>query len=96
MTRILKTPKAEADLDDIWLFIARDSITNADGFLDKLLETCSLLASHPLIGSDKNYLANKLRSFPVDKYCIFYFPLEDGIEIVRVLHSARDIQNLLN
>jgi len=32
-----------------------------------------------------------MRSFPFGRYVIFYVPLEDGIDVVRVLHSARDI-----
>ncbi|MGZ8955554.1 MAG: type II toxin-antitoxin system RelE/ParE family toxin [Methylovulum sp.] len=36
-----------------------------------------------------------LRSQTVGNYLIFYFPLEDGVDIVRVLHGSRDIENLL-
>jgi toxin ParE1/3/4 len=32
-----------------------------------------------------------VRSFPFGRYVIFYEPIEDGIDVVRVLHSARDI-----
>jgi toxin ParE1/3/4 len=35
-----------------------------------------------------------LRSLSVGNYLIFYRPLADGIEIVRVLHGARDIDSL--
>lgn len=28
----------------------------------------------------------------VGNYMIFYFPINDGIDIVRVLHGARDIR----
>jgi hypothetical protein len=36
-------------------------------------------------------LAAELRSLPVGKYTIFYLPLSNGVQIVRVLHGARDI-----
>ena len=36
-------------------------------------------------------LATDLRSFPFGRYVIFYTPVYDGIDVVRVLHSARDI-----
>jgi toxin ParE1/3/4 len=39
-----------------------------------------------------------LRFFPVTKFpnhLLFYRPLDDGIELVRVLHGARDIAMLL-
>jgi len=32
-----------------------------------------------------------LRSSPFGRYVIFYTPVHDGIDVVRVLHGARDI-----
>jgi toxin ParE1/3/4 len=39
-------------------------------------------------------LAASLRSFPFGRYVIYYVPIEDGIDVVRVLHSARDIDTI--
>ena len=36
-------------------------------------------------------LAADLRSFPFGRYLIFYAPVDEGIDVVRVLHSARDV-----
>jgi toxin ParE1/3/4 len=36
-------------------------------------------------------LAPDLRSFPFGWYVIFYTPIQDGIDVVRNLHSARDV-----
>jgi len=41
-------------------------------------------------------LAARLRSFPVGSYVIFYRPMENGVEIVRVLHGARDLPPLFD
>ena len=49
------------------------------------------LARQPLIGRARKELATDLRSFPFGRYVIFYTPVHDGIDVVRVLHSARDI-----
>ncbi len=35
-----------------------------------------------------------LLSFPFGRYMIFYLSIPGGIEIVRVLHGARDIERL--
>ncbi|RJP29918.1 MAG: type II toxin-antitoxin system RelE/ParE family toxin [Candidatus Omnitrophota bacterium] len=43
----------------------------------------------------RNEYACSLRSFPVNSYMIFYRILETGIEIVRVLHCARDFDSIL-
>jgi toxin ParE1/3/4 len=48
----------------------------------------------PLIGRQREELSPRLRSFPVSRYIIFYRPMENGIEIVRVLHGARDFPPL--
>ncbi|WP_244443170.1 type II toxin-antitoxin system RelE/ParE family toxin [Bradyrhizobium sp. Ai1a-2] len=45
----------------------------------------------PRAGRAREDLAPKLRSFPVGNYLIFYVPVPDGIEVVRVMHARRDI-----
>ena len=94
MPRLLKRPEAENDLEEIWWFIAQDSPHNADRFLDRIQERCLALAGFPKMGVSREELKPDLRSQPVGNYLIFYFPLEDGIDIVRVLHGSRDIERL--
>jgi len=94
MPRLLKRPEAESDLEEIWWYIAQDSPHNADRFLDRIHESCLALADYPQMGSSRNELKTGLRSQPVGNYLIFYFPLEDGVDIIRVLHGSRDIETL--
>ncbi len=91
MARVLKRPQAETDLDEIWLYIAQDNPDNADAFLDKIEECCQALAQFPFIGTNRDELMSGLRSLSVGNYLIFYLPIEDGIDVVRVLHGMRDI-----
>ena len=91
MPRLLKSPQAEIDLENIWLYIAQDSPNNADRFLDLIQEKCELIADFPSLGESCAELINGLRSFPVGNYLIFYFPLENGVNIVRVMHGSRDM-----
>lgn len=95
MPRLLKRPEAENDLDEIWWYIAQDSPDHADRFLDRLQERLLALADFPKMGRSRSDLQAGLRSQPVGNYLIFYFPLVDGIEIVRVLHGSRDVESLL-
>ncbi|MBD2690580.1 type II toxin-antitoxin system RelE/ParE family toxin [Anabaena catenula] len=37
-----------------------------------------------------------LRSFPVKIYLIFYRPIDQGIEIVRILHGSQDIERIFH
>lgn len=43
------------------------------------------------MGRARDELAANVRSFPFGRYVIYYAPIEDGIDVVRLLHSARDI-----
>ena len=70
----------------------------AERFLDEVEATLEQLANLPLIGSPlqfTNPLLGGLRPWPVksfEKHLIFFRPLPDGIEAIRVLHSSRDIE----
>jgi toxin ParE1/3/4 len=91
MGRVTRRPLAAADILDIWDHIAEDSIEQADRWVDKLDEKFELIATQPLMGRAREELSPKLRSFPFGRYVFFYEPIKDGIDVVRVLHSARDI-----
>ena len=94
MPHVLKSPSAESDLDEIWLYIALDNLDIADRFIDELNDQCESLAEFPEMGKACDELAPDLRMFPVDNYLIFYRPVEDGVDIVRVIHGARGIEDL--
>jgi toxin ParE1/3/4 len=88
---ICRRPLAADDIAEIWDHIADDSLRAADRWIEQLDEQFVLLASQPLMGRSRDELAPGLRSFPFGRYVIFYEPVEGGIDIVRLLHSARDV-----
>jgi|HubBroStandDraft_5_1064220.scaffolds.fasta_scaffold208023_2 toxin ParE1/3/4 len=92
MPSIVIRPKAAADLAEIWAYIAEDSPRQADAFVARINEEFRLLARQPRMGRERPELLDGLRSFPVGKYVIFYVPRSRGIEVVRVLHGARDLK----
>jgi toxin ParE1/3/4 len=91
MGRVTRRPLAAADILDIWDHIAEDSLEQADRWIDNLDEKLKLIARQPLMGRAREELAADLRSFPFGRYIIFYAPVDGGIDVVRVLHSARDV-----
>lgn len=95
MPRVLKTPEAELDLIEIAAYIEADNPAAAERLLDKFAEKFRLLSDFPGLGRTREELAESLRSFPVGNYIIFYLPLVDGIEVIRVLHGARNIRRLM-
>ena len=96
MARYVLLRRARADLRDIRDHILQDNPARAVSFVAELLDRCQLLADKPVIGRARPELRRGgLRSFPHGDYLIFYRPLSDGVQIVRVLHGARDARRLL-
>lgn len=86
-------PRARLDLDEIWRYIAADRLVAADELLDAMQAKFALLASQPYLGESRPELGADLRSSRVGNYAIFYRVVEGDVvvEIIRVLHGARDI-----
>ena len=92
MTPVRISAEAEADLDAIWLYIANDSPINADRFLERLVTTLTTtLSTLPLAGRTREEFEAGLRSFPVESYIAFYRVRNNTVEIVRIIHGARDL-----
>lgn len=87
-------PEALADLEEIYDYIAEDNLSVAGAFLANLKERCNLLAEQPLIGRKRPEIHPDLRGFPIGRYVILYRLLVEEVEIVTVIHGARDIENL--
>ena len=89
--RFYKRRQVDLDLDSIWSFIAADSETAADRQIARIVEVFEMLMQNPRAGRERPELQKHLRSFPVGSYVVFYIPLPDGIEIVRVMNGRQDI-----
>ena len=96
MDRFRLSQAARADLEDIWVYIAQDNIEAADKLIKLLASQFSRLASNPEIGRSRKELSARLRSFSTGNYVIFYQAGKDEIEVVRVLHGARDLPSLFS
>jgi len=88
------TEPARNDLKEIWSYIAERNPNSADRILRKLAEKFQLLAENPKVGKSQDKFILSLRCFPFKNYVVFYFPIENGVEIYRVLHGARNIEDL--
>ncbi len=91
MPRVILRPAAEVDLLLIWDFIAQDSSAAADNYIKWLTEKLEVLATQPHMGRARNELKPNLRSFAVGNHLAFYYPLEDGVAVERVLDGRQDI-----
>ena len=93
--RVRLTQQAEEDVLEIWDYIARDNIPAADRLVDRFTEMYERLARSPGMGVRQEQYRPGLRCFPVGKYIVFYTVTDDFVEIYRVLHGARRLEDLL-
>jgi len=93
--RIIRTPAAENDLVDIWLAIAEDSPRAADHFLDAIAERILQLAEFPESGPRRPDIGVDARALTIGNYLILYRLTGRQIDIVRIVHGARDVSSLL-
>ncbi|MEW4566796.1 type II toxin-antitoxin system RelE/ParE family toxin [Tautonia sp. JC769] len=91
MPRVIRTRQAQEDLESIFDFLDTQGSQLADRFAEMLDEACERYGNHPLMGASAEEFAPNLRHFIVWNYVIFYRPTADGIEIIRILHGARDL-----
>lgn len=95
MPRIVRTYPARDDLRQIWLYVAERNETAADRLIDRFERTLQMLARHPLIGEAVPQFRPDLRRFTVGQYVLYYQPIQNGVRVVRVLHGARKMDDLL-
>jgi toxin ParE1/3/4 len=94
MSQIQIANRARFDLQAIWSYIARSRVRAADRLIKTIVGKFRRLLRFPQMGSLCEELAVGLRCFSVGNYVIFYRPIHEGIEIIRVLHAGQDVRSL--
>lgn len=96
---VLRRPAAVSDIIELADYISLDSQTAAERFLLALEDSLDLLARQPKVGTERE-LPNgmiirwwRVRGFAA--HLISYREPEAHVEILRVLHGARDIGAIL-
>lgn len=99
---VTQRPRARLDLLEQFVYLGeRGGIELAERYFTAVEATCARLAAQPRSGT-RHYSGSPrltgMRRSPVRgfaKYLIFYLPSAGGIDVVRVLHSAQDIEHIL-
>ena len=95
MKEVVFSPESLNDLDDIWLYIAQDSINHADRFIDDLRVLCEgKLAVFPNMGRGRDYLAEGVLAFPHGGYMLYYRIRENAVEVIRIMHGSVDVESV--
>jgi len=97
MKRFILTPSAERDVSEIWDYISVDNTEAADRVLAALESAMVKIAKNPEVGHWREELADKRHRFLlVYSYLIVYRYEAKPLQIVRVLHAARNVQSILS
>jgi toxin ParE1/3/4 len=101
MARVIKRVAAKRDLTDHFVFLGENaSVEVARRFLHASNVSFQTLAQMPELGAKRTFRNpgfSSVRIWPVksfERYLVLYRPLADGVEILRVIHGARDIERL--
>ena len=98
MTRAVLSPAAERDILEIVEWIADENPVAARGLRTALDSLATTIGEHPRIGALKAYLASPpVRFLPVRAFpcVVVHTPERDPPLILRVLHGARDLPEVL-
>jgi toxin ParE1/3/4 len=96
MPHLLRSPQALEDLSDISRHIAQDNPRAALNWLDEMEQLFSALAAYPRMGEQvRTRRFGVVRRFSQGNYVLYFRPLLDGVEILRVVHGARDQNRLI-
>jgi toxin ParE1/3/4 len=101
MAKINKRPIVIQDLIEQATYIAEDNLDVSDRFLMAAEDTFNFLGTMPAIGRLSGFTPARLadvRQYAIKgfkRFLIFYRVTDDGVDILRVLHGARDVEMLL-
>ena len=88
--------EALRDLEYIGNFIGRDNPRRAAAFVDDLVDKCLDIGAFPqAFPLVERYARRGIRKRGFRRYLIFYRVIDSRVEIIHVLHGARDYSALL-
>ena len=94
MNRYIITLSASRDLNKITTYFASHNIDKGEQLLATFNKKCKQLIKFPKMGRSYEEIRPNLRGLPLNGYIVFYQITEDILEILRVVHGSRDLENL--
>lgn len=98
--QIFKRPQAERDIEECFVYIAEDNLDIAVSFLGAIEGSLEKLAEFPLLGKTREFQNKQLQGVRMwhvkgyENYLIFYAATHSAIEVIRIVHGSRDIEEL--
>jgi toxin ParE1/3/4 len=90
---LVLTPRAQADLDEIWDYTAdRWGLDQAETYARQLWRAIQAIADNPSRGRECDEVRPGYRQYPSGSHVLFYRLVEGGIDVVRILHERMDYE----
>lgn len=93
--KVYRRPQADLDEQEIWLTIAIDNVAAADRLVTRIDEAEERLAEFPELGRVRPELGEGVRTWVVGSYLIVYAVEPHAVVVIRILHGAREIDDLI-
>ncbi|HEX8224978.1 MAG TPA: type II toxin-antitoxin system RelE/ParE family toxin [Allosphingosinicella sp.] len=93
--RLRRLPQAIRDVEEIWQFIAAEDVAAAERWIRRIADSTNRLTEFPNSGAPRPELAPGARSIVIGRYLVLYRVGADSVDIVRVVHGARELSRLL-
>src|SRR5882762_2291269 len=95
MNEYILTEEAERDLNEIWEYVAEQSITSADTVMREIREGIELVAFAPGIGHQRRDVKDRrYRFWKANRFIIAYFRDTKPLQIVRIVGGSRDFRKV--
>ncbi len=96
MTRFVLRPRAQRDIEEIWDYSARTwGIDQAELYLRQIQDTLRLLAGQPDLGRSCDDIRPGYKRHATGAHIVFYRTLDDGVDVVRILHQRMNVEDHL-
>jgi toxin ParE1/3/4 len=90
------SPRAQADIEDIWDYTAsRWGLDQAEAYLRQIIAAIEAVAVDPRRGKTCDEVRAGYRKYPAGSHLLFYRTTSDGIDIMRILHQRMDFERHL-
>jgi toxin ParE1/3/4 len=97
---IRKKPQAERDIEECFVYIGEENLDIAVHFLVAVEDSIEAIGRNPFIGKQRDFKNLKIKNLRMRlvkdfaNYQIYYTVEAEIIEIIRVLHGARDLEDI--
>jgi toxin ParE1/3/4 len=94
--RLVVSPRAQADIDDIWEYtVERWGERQAETYIGIIKEGVDAIAANPAVGRPCDDVRPNYRRYPVGSHVLFFRVRADEVVVVRILHQRMDVDRHL-